>query len=619
MSNQENFAIDLFEPEKHTRENEENSMKPSELQVQVGPREGRRRLVIVTRGAEEVHRDMINSDEATQRQRLLNTVAQKTEEPAEVLDEIERELISQADDADAFMASTAPASGDNTSQADLIVQLSQEMELFCNQDGVGYVSIHRDGHAESHQIGSQQFERYLRTQFQRRHGRIATAASLRDAVLQIDALASEQGEQLAVHLRQAVENDSVYIDLANDKWEVVEINREGWKLLENCPVKFRRTRGMRHLPTPSPGARLSDLANFMNVPPEDRVLLYGWLISAIAGTGAIPPLILIGEQGTAKSTATRQIRSLIDPHQSILRSAPKTERDLSIAAENNAVLTYDNLSHIPPELSDALCRLATGGGFATRKLYTDDEEQIFDARRPIILNSIDDIANRSDLLDRSVVLTLEQIPESKRRAESEFWAEFDQARSKLQGAIYDAISQALRRIDEVELEDLPRMADFAKLAVAAEPAMGVSQGAFLRQYQENRRRIAQMALDASPIPSAVRSLLEADRRRRWSGTATDLLSALRLRASGTTGDRSAWPRTPRGISSTLRRLAPNLRKVGIVVDFDRTASERTITIVEAEHENFTSPSIMRRQPRSRERRREVNESIADHVETTSSQ
>src|SRR5215208_8066384 len=124
----------------------------------------------------------------------------------------------------------------------------------------------------------------------------------------------------------------------------------------------------------------------------------------------------------AKSTTVRVLRALVDPAVEPLRALPKNERDLAIAAGNAWVLAFDNLSGIRDQLSDALCRLATGGGFATRILYTDDEEIIFSAKRPIILNGIDDIATRGDLQERSLLVSLPSIPEERRVEEAAFWA-----------------------------------------------------------------------------------------------------------------------------------------------------------------------------------------------------
>ena len=181
-------------------------------------------------------------------------------------------------------------------------------------------------------------------------------------------------------------------------------------------------------------------------------------------------LIINGEQGSAKSTTARVLSALVDPSVAPTRAAPKDERDLAVAADNNHLLSFDNISTMPGWRSDALCRLATGGGFATRKLHSDRDEIITDAARPMLLNGINDLGARSDLSDRALTITLPAISEEVRRTEAEFWADFEAARAGILGALYDAVSCALRRQGEVELPRKLRMADFAVWIEAAAPA-----------------------------------------------------------------------------------------------------------------------------------------------------
>ena len=105
---------------------------------------------------------------------------------------------------------------------------------------------------------------------------------------------------------------------------------------------------------------------------------------------------------------------------------------------------FDNVSALQPWLSDALCRLATGGGFGTRRLRTDQDEVLFDGARPIILNGIEDVVTRPDLADRAMFLTLEPIPEERRRPEAEFWAAFEAERPDILGALLDAALRGRR-------------------------------------------------------------------------------------------------------------------------------------------------------------------------------
>ena len=172
-------------------------------------------------------------------------------------------------------------------------------------------------------------------------------------------------------------------------------------------------------------------------------------------------LVLAGEQGSAKSTFAAVLRALLDPNTAPLRALSREDRDLFITASNGHVLAFDNVSGLPAWISDTLCRLATGGGFAVRQLYTDADEVLFDACRPVILNGIEDVVTRPDLADRGLFQTLNPIPEQHRRPEAELWAAFNAERPQILGVLLDAVVVGLGRLPETRLERLPRMADFA--------------------------------------------------------------------------------------------------------------------------------------------------------------
>ena len=190
------------------------------------------------------------------------------------------------------------------------------------------------------------------------------------------------------------------------------------------------------------------------------MLCVAWLLAALRDTGPYPLLVLTGEWGSAKSTAARLLRSLADPASPSIRGMPKDERDAVIAARRQRVLVYDNLSGLATWLSDVLCRIATGAGFGTRALYTDDEEMVFEVSRPVILTGIGNPVVRGDLADRSMVVTLSQIEDSARRTEAEVMVSFEEVRPLIFGALLDGLSEGLRKLSSVRLERLPRMADF---------------------------------------------------------------------------------------------------------------------------------------------------------------
>ena len=198
-------------------------------------------------------------------------------------------------------------------------------------------------------------------------------------------------------------------------------------------------------------------------------------------------------------------------------------RDLFIAANNGHVLAFDNVSRMPDWISDTLCRLSTGGGFATRQLYTNQDEVLFDAARPVILNGIEDMVRRPDLADRGLFLTLEAIPENRRRPQAELRAAFKAERPRILGVLLDAVVEGLKRLPTTCPPKLPRMADFALWATACETALWPA-GTFEAAYNSNRDEAIEAVIEADPVADAVRTLTQT--RTVWTGTATELLDTL---------------------------------------------------------------------------------------------
>jgi hypothetical protein len=239
------------------------------------------------------------------------------------------------------------------------------------------------------------------------------------------------------------------------------------------------------------------------------------------------------------------------------------------------VLAFDNISGLPPWVSDALCRLATGGGYAVRQLFSDGDEVLFDAARPMILNGIEDIVTRPDLADRAILLTLDPIPEGRRRPEAELRAEFEADRPRILGALLDAVSEGLRRLSETHLPNPPRMADFALWATACETRLWPA-GTFWSAYFGNRDDAADTLIDADPVALAIRNLTAT--QTEWRGTASELLGAL-SEIVGETRRAKTWPDSPRALSGRLRRAATVLRTIGIRIDFVRSGRARTRVIL----------------------------------------
>ena len=461
-------------------------------------------------------------------------------------------------------------------QSDLLIALAGDAALFHTDEGAAFADIEVDGHLETWPIKSNGFRQWLLHRYFIKTKGAPNREAITSAIAVLEAQARFNAPTYQVHVRTAAHKGKIYLDLCDAEWRAVEIDAKGWRVVDLPPVRFTRARGMLPLPTPVKGGTVHDLQQFININKAgDFRLLVAYIVAALRDRGPYPILALRGEEGTGKSTLVRIIRSLVDPNKVPLRTPPREEHDLYIAANNGRLLAFDNVSTLPPWLSDALCRLASGGGFATRMLYTDQDEVLIDVTRTSLLNGIEDFVARPDLADRCIFIHLTPIADDERRDEAELNAGFEAARPAILGALLDAVTHGLREWPRTRLKAKPRMADFARWATACEGAM-FEPGSFEDAYRRNRKAAVTDVIEADMVAGAVRTFMRTC--EEWSGSAAELGEMLEDVVGEKQAKSKAWPDSPRALRARLQRAQAPLRKIGIVLTFDRASRRRAIRI-----------------------------------------
>jgi putative DNA primase/helicase len=466
-----------------------------------------------------------------------------------------------------------------TPQRDLLIACCEFAELWHDANRTAYASFPVKNHREHWPIRSRDFRMWLSGRFFEQTGAAIGGQALEDGLRILEARAVNEGPQHECFTRTGHADGRMYIDLGDPSWRAVEITTTGHRVVEKPPLKLLRSPSMRPLPEPEAGSLIEELQQFVNVKTDtDFILVVAWIVAALRHRGPFPILVINGEAGAGKSVFSRIVRSLVDPSAAPIRAVPRDDRDLVVSASNSWVLAFDNLSSVPAWLADALCRLATGSGFATRMLHTDRDEMIFDAARPIIINGIPTLTDRADLADRAVTIHLRAISEDKRLAEDELLADFERARPQILGALMDAASRALGNIASIKLDRTPRMADFAKWITAAEPGLGWAPGAFMAAYSANRRDVAESSFEADAVAVAIWKLLTTEKIDGFEGTATALLDAINNQVSEGTRKSKYWPTHAAQLGNRVARAAPLLKAKGCTVE-RRHSGERIITII----------------------------------------
>jgi hypothetical protein len=462
-------------------------------------------------------------------------------------------------------------------QSAILIDLASSAEYWVDEsNGKTFATFPVGSHKENWPIKSTHFRRWLANQFFEEEKKMPSSGILQDIMPHFELLGETNKRQTFVRVGAA--NGKIYVDLGNETWQVVEISASGWRVIDDPPVKFTRSKNMEPLPEPLQGGDLNELKSLVNVTDEDWMLLASWIVETFnpSKKGAYPVLFLQGEQGSAKSTTASIITQLIDPNTASPRSMPNTEKDMMIAVMNQLIISYDNVSTVSPQLSDDFSRLSTGNSLGGRALYTDDEEATFTGKRPLILNGIYSALDRNDLIDRCIFLNLPHITDEKRSTADEIDNRFHEAQPRILGALLSIVSEGLRNIDTTVLRTKTRMADFETWIAACSPALPFSAMEFQKQYHKNRANAFVDAIESDPVAVAVERLMEE--QNTWEGTATELLEELENKIDDKVKKSKTWPTKVQTLTTRIRRAAPALRVVGVEIVFTRNRERRVIEI-----------------------------------------
>lgn len=447
---------------------------------------------------------------------------------------------------------------DRRNQADRLLGYALEnvRELFVDQHGAPHALIA----GEPLPLTSRCYS-WLRRLMWEQEQRAVNGEYLKTAAGTLAAHAEFSGETRELHTRAAWHNGKLYYELRPGR--VISVSGKGWHVDEEPPVLFRHFPNLKPLPDPEPGGSLGVLDELVNLKTErDRRLFKAYLITLPLPHIGRPIFNASGVMGSGKTTIGRIVKRMWDP------TAPETvrfdPRDFLQKAMHAYIVMLDNQNTIPEWAADTLCRLVTGEADSKRRLYTDDEDVIIELRRAVILNGINVPTDRGDVLDRSLVVELERIPDGERRTEEDLWERFEAEHPKLLGAAFDVLAKAIACKLDIKLSRRPRLADWGEFAAAAYEVMGWGAETFLKDWDGVVKVQNQATLDGSPVAQAVIKFMED--RPEYSGSSSDLHKKLEgiAESLGVSIVRDkAWPKSAGWLWRRIKEVLPLLVTVGI--------------------------------------------------------
>jgi hypothetical protein len=419
------------------------------------------------------------------------------------------------------------------------VVIAKTADLWHGPDDDEFATIKDNKRLEHYGIGQDNFERWLGDKYGDRHrieidGELVPTypkqSELKEALFQIKNHC-RRGEMKTPRTRLNYVDGTLWLDLGNKAWGGVKITADGWEVAAKIEAPVIRYRGMLELPEPVPGD-IAELRQFVNVRDDDFVLFCGNTAGLFNTFGNYVTTIFCGPANSGKTTATRFMRGLVDPH--VVDTRPfTTVRDLNHS--NTHIIALENVSNIDADLSDAICRLNTGSGYSERKLYEQGKEFLKRLHCPVLINGIpSNLAERDDLLDRTITFAFGSFADGP-VSDDALRRRYEAARPRLLGALLDGVVGALRvrrefgGDNDAAAETLlggwrPRFIDFAVFAEAACRAMGFADGAFVKAYKDNLGYALRYHGDRNPICVGIVKLMRTT--AEWRGTPGQLYSAV---------------------------------------------------------------------------------------------
>ena len=470
------------------------------------------------------------------------------------------------------------------SQSALLIEALEDINgliFFHDELNEPFVRIPIDNHKEIWRCRGKQFKRYAGKIFWDTYGKAINSDALNTALNVIEGKACFDGLQHELTTRVASSDGAIWYDLSNTEWQVIKITPNGWEIITDPPILFKRYPHQQAQVVPAEIGDIRKFLKFVNVSDEkQKFLLLIYVISCFIPEFAHPVINIYGPQGSAKSTLSGFIKKLIDPSATELLTLPNSSDGLVQMLSHHWFICFENVSQIHNWVSDSLCRAVTGAGFSKRELYTDDEDVIYSLKKCIGINGINLVAAKPDLLERSILLELEMINKENRKLEKDILSDFQKEKAEFLGSIFTAVSQAMKIYPSISLSELPRMADFTAWGCAIAEAIGHSKEKFLEAYYQNINQQNSEVIIESPIASSILEFMKD--KSDWRGTATALLEELKPVAVNLKIDvekGNQFPKNHSALSKKINQLKPNLKAIGLEIqNGDKENRQRMVHI-----------------------------------------
>ncbi|GFK92800.1 hypothetical protein NNJEOMEG_00627 [Fundidesulfovibrio magnetotacticus] len=463
-----------------------------------------------------------------------------------------------------------------TTAQTILQTILNSTKLFQDKSGKAFVKIPTGARTDCIEVSGQRFEDFIIDLYFKTTSNIVSQNELKGLVRLVAAQARQMPHE-ETFLRFGAANGVHILDLANPSGMVVDVTAAGWTYSTTPMVNFLRPPSLLEIPTPIGAGDYTRIAQYLNLTEDGKLLVLPSMPAMLMADIERPIILLVGDKRKGKSTIARLYRTLLDPADPWANKSPRKIEEQALLMGSNALPVLDNLSDIPPWLSDMYCEAFTGGGFQKRTLYTNAGDYRISYRRGMIITSLILPTNRTDFLDRCLVVDMEGSKTLTKSAGSGLEIAFERDRPNILGGMLDLLVEAKKMEPTLNFQDLPRYSDFARYGAAMADILGYGARRYMDALLGALRESAKEAVEASdPVAAALIQLAQS--AGKFTGGSDDLLAALNKLRPRSLPNGASWPESAVQLGKALSRVKDHLEEQGVYLEANKTRNGKRFTL-----------------------------------------
>lgn len=454
-------------------------------------------------------------------------------------------------------------------------------QFYHDRSEIAYVSVKSDGITTYMEVNSKEYKRYLRYLYFKKYGKTLSHDTLQQVLNTLEVQAINEGKEISPANRCKYLDGKIYYYLADHEQSVVLIDENGYSIVADSPVPFIKKQNMSEQVLPLQGGdslKKLGMKYWKFASKKDRIMHWIVLITRFITDCPLPIIYYFGDRGAAKTTTMRMDKMIVDPSEIDVKVLPKHTSDVISSVANQYMVCYDNVSHISEELSNICCVVATNGYYSKRMLYSNNSEYPIKLNARLSFSGITNLTAKADLIDRMVCIKLKRIENSKRQTEETIMGNFKNDLPYILDRIMNVLSKTLGIYKSLQLDSLPRMADFARWGYAVAEAMGYGGDTFLKIYKENQEELLDNMISEDTVITVLLEMMK--RQGHYKGSVTDLGVTLTKQAEKMgINTKVGWIKGASALSRKLQENQSVLSMVGITMNRGKTNGDRYIELL----------------------------------------